>query len=296
MGIDSPAAEIAVVDSHVHIFSHETISGRERVCASEPWFDLLYSSPAARLASPDGLLAAMDDAGVSCAIAAGFPWRDIGRARAENDFLADAAASSGGRIRWLANVPPLSGDDAAREADRCFALGACGIGELNSDAQGVTLGEPALLAPVAEVCLAAGKPVMMHATEPVGHGYPGKGTATPERLLAFIIDNPALPIVLAHWGGGLPFYELMPEVASACALVAYDTAASTYLYRPAVFRAVLDIVGPRRVLWGSDYPVLGMDRFLRKTIALGEIRNDELEAVLSATARRVYGFEGGETA
>jgi predicted TIM-barrel fold metal-dependent hydrolase len=137
---------------------------------------------------------------------------------------------------------------------------------------------------------------MMHATEPVGHGYPGKGTATPERLLVFIIANPALPIVLAHWGGGLPFYELMPEVASACALVAYDTAASTYLYRPAVFRAVLDIVGPRRVLWGSDYPVLGMDRFLRKTIALGEIRDDELEAVLSGTARRVYGFEGGETA
>ena len=86
---------------------------------------------------------------------------------------------------------------------------------------------------------------MLHASEPVGHRYPGKGTATPDRLLQVYRALPDLPVVLAHWGGGLPFYELMPEVAALTRNVVYDTAASTYLYRPAVFRTVLDVVGGR---------------------------------------------------
>jgi predicted TIM-barrel fold metal-dependent hydrolase len=296
MNADSPAGAIAVVDSHVHVFSAEVIADRERVCAAEPWFDLLYSAPQAKLASPDDLLAAMDEAGVAIGVAAGFPWRDLGRARFENDFLAATAAASGGRIRWLANMPPLEGIRAAEEAHRCFALGASGIGEINADAQGVDLENPVHMAALAEACAAAGRPMMLHASEPVGHGYPGKGGATPARLLAFLEAHPTLDLVLAHWGGGLPFYELMPEVAAICGRVAYDSAASTYLYRPAVFRAVLDIVGPDRVLWGSDYPVLGMGRFLRKTVTGAGIRDDELPAVLSGTARRIYGIEGDEMA
>jgi predicted TIM-barrel fold metal-dependent hydrolase len=97
-------------------------------------------------------------------------------------------------------------------------------------------------------------------------------------------------VVLAHWGGGLPFYELMPEVAAATARVVYDTAASTYLYRPAVFRAVLDVVGPERVLWGSDHPVLSLGRFLRRTRKLAGLLPEEEGPVLGGNARRVYGL------
>jgi predicted TIM-barrel fold metal-dependent hydrolase len=132
--------------------------------------------------------------------------------------------------------------------------------------------------------------MMLHTSEPVGHSYPGKGTATPDRVLAFLSAYPELPVVLAHWGGGLPFYELMPEVAALAARVVYDTAASTYLYRPQVFRAVLDLVGSDRVLFASDHPILRMDRFLRRVIASGGLRSHEIEPVLGGNARRVYGL------
>jgi predicted TIM-barrel fold metal-dependent hydrolase len=128
---------------------------------------------------------------------------------------------------------------------------------------------------------------MLHTTEPVGHAYPGKGTATPDRLLAFLLAFPRLRVVAAHWGGGLPFYELMPEVATAAANVVYDSAASTYLYRHQVFRTVLDLVGPGRVLFASDYPVLRQDRFLRRTLAAG-LSPEEFELVLGDNARRIY--------
>jgi predicted TIM-barrel fold metal-dependent hydrolase len=131
-------------------------------------------------------------------------------------------------------------------------------------------------------------PLMLHSSEPVGHRYPGKGTATPDRLLEFISVNPDLKIVLAHWGGGLPFYELMPEVAEQTRNVVYDTAASTYLYRADVFQTVLGIVGVERVMWGSDHPVLNMGTFLRRTRARVMLGERDWEALLGRTARGVY--------
>ena len=168
-----------------------------------------------------------------------------------------------------------------------------GIGELNADAQEFDFREPELLAPVVEVCQSAGKPVLFHVSEPLGHAYPGKGTATPERFVRFLARYPDLPVVAAHWGGGLPFYELMPEIASLARNVVYDSAASTYLYRFAVFRAVLDIVGPERVLMASDYPILRQRRFLRRTLA-ADLHSWEMPLVLGRNAVRVYDLpEGG---
>ena len=39
-----------------------------------------------------------------------------------------------------------------------------------------------------------------------------------------------MTIIAAHWGGGLPFYALMPEVRDALQNVWFDTAAGHLLY------------------------------------------------------------------
>ncbi len=231
----------------------------------------------------------MAAAGVTQAVACGFPWRDLGLCREHNAYLDAVARTSRGRLAWLATVPPGLGPDAAAEAQRCLDLGAAGLGELNADAQGFDWREPASLAAVVDVCVARDRPLLLHASEPVGHEYRGKGTATPDRLLPFLSAFPNLRVVLAHWGGGLPFYELMPEVAAVAARVVYDSAASTYLYRPQVFRTVLDIVGPERVMFGSDFPVLRQAPFLRRVREAG-LRTDEATLVLADTARQLYGL------
>lgn len=68
--------------------------------------------------------------------------------------------------------------------------------------------------------------------------------------------------------------------------VTYDTAASTYLYRPEVFDIVTRILGPDRVVWGSDYPVLGQRRFLAGARAM--LPEDARESVLGGNATRLY--------
>ena len=276
-----------VIDAHTHAFPTAWVADRSEHVSGDFWFGELYEAPSAKMIDATMLLEAMDEAGVARAVMCGWPWVDPHHCRAHNDFLAEAASASDGRLAWLGTVAPRA-PQAAAEAERCLALGASGIGELNADAQGFDLGETGELGDVAAVLVEADRPLLLHASEPVGHRYPGKGTATPDRLLRFITAHPDLSIVLAHWGGGLPFYELMPEVAALTRNIVYDTAASSYLYRPAVFRTVLDIVGVERVLWGSDHPVLGMRRFARRTLESTELHADELQPLMRDNARRVY--------
>ena len=47
----------------------------------------------------------------------------------------------------------------------------------------------------------------------------------------------------AHWGGGLPFYALMPEVEDSLSNVYFDSAASPFLYDASVFPTVAGLVG-----------------------------------------------------
>jgi predicted TIM-barrel fold metal-dependent hydrolase len=279
----------SVVDAHTHAFWPEVAARRDRFLTRDPWFEELYADPRAGVVTVEELLASMDAAGIAQAVVCGFPWRDSGLCREHNDYLAEAWASSRGRLAWLGIVSPGSGAEAVREAERVYRLGAAGLGELNADAQGFDLARPALMADVIEFCTAEAGPVLLHASEPVGHRYPGKGTATPEKLVTFLTAFPNLRVVLAHWGGGLPFYELMPEVAAAAANVVYDSAASTYLYRFDIFRSVLDVIGPERVLFASDYPVLHQGRFLRRVLASG-LRPEEVGPVMGANARRIYGL------
>jgi predicted TIM-barrel fold metal-dependent hydrolase len=123
----------------------------------------------------------------------------------------------------------------------------------------------------------------------VGHSYPGKGEATPGMIYPFIIANPELPVVCAHWGGGLPFYSLMPEVRTATENVYYDTAASPFLYSPEIYPLVSELVGADRILFGSDYPVMPPGRLL-KEIFNCDLPDDSREDILSGNARRLLGI------
>lgn len=282
-----------VVDAHVHLFPPDVIACKDDYCTRDAWFDVTHRAwPVERFPQAEHLLESMDAAGIDMAVIAGWPWQDQGICRAHNDWLAEVAATSP-RLRWLGIVSPAQ-PGAVEEVERVIELGGSGIGELNADAQSFSWDRAEDVGDLGEIATTLDIPIMAHASEPLGHDYPGKGSATPTRLLAFLERHPDLRFVAAHWGGGLPFYELMPEVGLALRNVSYDTAASTYLYRHQVFDIVTRIVGPERVLWGSDYPVLGQNRFLRK--AREELGEEAVPFVFGGNAARVYGLKVPEGA
>ena len=206
-----------IIDFHTHIFPPEMHERREHYAQRDRTFGALYADPRARIASAEDLIATMDEDGVDVSVAMGIGWSDYGAAREANDYIIEATSRWQARIVGFAGINPAWGDRAAREAERCAAAGLRGIGELHPDTQGFDLADKSAMAELMAVAQERRLIVTTHSSEPVGHQYTGKGTVSPQVLMRFISSFPDATIVCAHWGGGLPFYALMPEVADRAA-------------------------------------------------------------------------------
>jgi uncharacterized protein len=269
-------APVPVIDAHTHIFPPEVIVDRERFCRRDAWFAALYGNPLARIATAEDLIRSMDRAGVASSVVLSFGWRDRALGELHNAYLLDAARRFPGRLTAFAHVAP---DTADPDLD-----GFAGIGEWMPEGQGFDLDEHRRLAGQLGAARERRLPVLSHVSEPVGHVYPGKSNVKPEQFWRLARAFPDNRFIAAHWGGGLLFYELMPEVRLDLRNVQYDTAAGRLLYDTAIFPAALGLLGPFKVLWGSDYPVLSQ-RFDLRAIAQIGLGEEVQERLLGANCR-----------
>jgi predicted TIM-barrel fold metal-dependent hydrolase len=252
------------IDSCTHILPESFAANRDRLSRTDRTFRSLFVDPKAKFARIDELIDSMDDSGVDVSVCAGFGWTDPEVAREANNYNLEAASAHPDRLVAFCSVNPLWGEDAVDEIRRCHEAGAKGIGELHPDTQGILDADLAALAPVFDTAKELGLPILLHSSEPVGHGYPGKGTVTPELLMALVNAYPSNTIIFSHFGGGLPFYALMPEVKSALKNVYFDSAAFPFLYRPEVFDVSARSVGAEKILFASDYPLIPQERALEE--------------------------------
>jgi uncharacterized protein len=276
-----------IVDAHVHILPGRVRQDRALAMA-DPWFAACHSSERAVLAGPEDLLGAMDAAGVDRAVCFTWPFADPLLCAEGNDWLAAVVGRHADRLIGFGCVNPA--DPAApQEARRCARLGLRGLGELNSDAQGWALEDDVLLSPLADVCVETGLLWNLHCSEPVGHDYPGKGTATPDRIARLAERHGDLRIVAAHLGGGLPLYAHMPEVRDACRRnLWFDSAAQPFLYDAGIYATLASLVGSDRLLLGSDFPLLTVSRYCSAIESV--LDTQDAEAVLGGTAAGLLGI------
>lgn len=274
------------IDFHTHVFPPWLREQREIYVQRDATFDALYAGPKAKMATVEDLLIAMDEDGIDTSVVMGIGWTDYGLAREVNDYIIEAMQAHPDRIVGFAGVNPAWGEDAAREAERCADAGLRGVGELHPDSQAFDLGDKGTLAPLMEVVCERDLIVTTHSSEPVGHLYQGKGSTKPEILCRFIENFPNATIVCAHWGGGLPFYALMPEVAESLANVYFDTAASPFLYTPQVFEIVARLVGANKILLGSDFSLLRARHLLRQVEESG-LSDVDKQAITHGNAERL---------
>jgi predicted TIM-barrel fold metal-dependent hydrolase len=299
------------IDIHIHFQPPELLAYLATHAGHEPyWALLLAPNPTTGQppAAPDAdrMLVDMDRAGIDRAVIQGEYYRQHESCVAANDRALALQRRYPERFLVFATVQPAD-ERAHDEVQRCAAAGAVGIGELNPYAQGFRLDSPAFLR-LAERCIDLNLPILLHVNEPVGRYYPGKAVTPLVQYYDLAVRYPELKLILAHWGGGLFFYELIPSVRRALRNVWYDTAASPLLYPTAdVVAVALRCLSPHKILFGSDYPLPLYPRrsrepdvsaFLNEIMALDiapDVRDDHSRAQcrppagIDAARRRITG-------
>ena len=279
-----------IIDFHTHVFSPRIKQNRSQYIDNDPNFALLYSDKKAMIATADELIESMDKDGVDIAVIVNYGWTTHELCVETNDYILESIVRYPQRLMGFCAVQPRSLGAAIAEIERCVKGGVKGVGELRPDLQLFDLMDEEIMPPLVELLMKHKLILMTHASEPVGHNYPGKGTIYPDMLYPFIANFPDLTIVCAHWGGGLPFYVLMPEVKQAMKNVYFDTAASPFLYSPQIYNQVSQLVGADKILFGSDYPLIPQFRFL-KEIGSADLTEEEKSLILCGNARRLLGIE-----
>jgi uncharacterized protein len=257
-----------IIDFHTHIFPKDIRKNRESYFENEPEFRLLYDSHKSKLAGADEIISDMDQNGVDISVIFGFPWRQSKIFKQNNEYILEAVTRYPKRLIGFCCVDPFH-KEAAGEAARCLSDGLSGIGELAFYQSGFDENTLAHLAPLMALCHEKNAPILIHTNEPVGHLYPGKAPIRLSQIYDLVKKFPQNRIVLAHWGGGIFFYHLMKkEVKTAFANVYFDTAASPFLYDPRIYEIATRIMGPEKILFGSDYPLLQPVRYFDALLPL----------------------------
>lgn len=253
--------DFKVWDSHVHLFPPEVYNNWEKYAARDPWFGMLTKKPEngkgteEAWANAEEALECADKAGIYGLVMQGWYWNDEGLIRLHNDYMAEMMKRHPNRLKGFLCINPKFKEKAIAEIQRCSKLGFCGIGELGPGGNGYDFNDPDFI-DVLECAQYYHLPVCIHCGEPVGHQYPGKDMTSLAPLPGIIKKYPDLKLILAHMGGGLPFYEMNPRYKKGFDNVYYDTAANPLLYQIKSFRAVISMIGSKRLLYGSDFPLL----------------------------------------
>ena len=278
-----------IIDFHTHALPPQVKNNRSRYVEKDAAFAEIYAREKIAIATAEDLIASMDREGIDISVVVNYGWSTHELCVETNDYILESIARYPQRLVGFCAVVGYHEDRSLAEIERCVKGGIRGVGELRPDVPPPQMMTPEMLEPLAGILLEHKLILMTHSSDPVGHGYRGKGSATPERLEKFIANFKDVPVVCAHWGGGLPFYTLMPEVREALENVYYDTAISPFLYRPDIYRFVRDLVGADRIIFGSDYPAIAQARLLNEIETVGLAAEDR-EMILSGNARRLLGI------
>jgi len=236
----------------------------------------------------DARIRNMDRAGVDLAIVSltcpnayfGDESVSVQAARMVNDSMAYEQRARPDRIAWFASLPWQYADAAVAELERATVAGAVGVMVI-ANIDGVKLTHPDF-APVWQAIDDRALPVLVHPTAPPGTadmsldeyglvppvGFMIDTTLAVARMIldGFLDRYPNLKIIASHGGGTLPYLagrlDRCHEMIPACADAISDKP-STYLeriwydavvYAQNALELCLDVAGPGRVLYGSDYP------------------------------------------
>lgn len=249
-----------IIDMHTHMFPEDLIHNWGKYAQRDYYFRALTNpkdKSIQRYASAKEAIELADEAGVEKIVMQGWYWNDHELCKYHNDYMYELITKYPKRFEAFMSINPSFGELAINELERNYKRGFLGIGELGPGANNFKLTDSNFLN-LMEAATYYNLPVNIHSNEPMGIGrdFPGKDETSIAEFYKLAKRFPDLVLIFAHLGGGLPFYELIPEVKETLKNVYYDLAANPLVYQTRSIRSVVDIVGAEKILFGSDFPLL----------------------------------------
>jgi aminocarboxymuconate-semialdehyde decarboxylase len=246
--------------------------------------------------------------------------------RYTNEFIAAMCAAAPGRFFGLGAVPLQDPDLAAKELSRVMSMGLAGV-EIGSNVLGKSLGDERFWGFFQEA-ERLNVPVFVHALHPTVAGRIGAAQMNPIGFptdtgltIASIIGSglaqrvPGLRIAFSHGGGTFPFMlpryvhnwsgawneepaigglgaaELDRSPAEYARRFYYDT----LLFDARAIRYLMEIIGPSRLLVGTDYPYMGLETPVGRTLSSMGLSPQVLEDITWHNCFRFLNVEAPKT-
>ena len=225
-----------IIDSMVHILPEDFIIHKKDFMKIDLTFGELFQNPKSKISNIDELLNSMDKNNIDKAICCGFGWTSKKLAKLSNDYIIESYKKHPTKIIPFCSINPLWGNEGIDEIERCFEKGIKGVGELHPDYQGIINCQFSDLKKFFNYCENQNLPVVIHASEPIGKYYPGKGTFTSKYIIELIEFFPKNTFIFSHLGGGTPFFALMKEFSNKFINSYFDTAAFSYIYEKKIIK------------------------------------------------------------
>lgn len=203
-------------------------------------------------------------------------------ARLANDGLAEIHAKYPGHFPgYVAGLPMNNPDAAAREAERAFKNGACGL-QLHANVGGLPLDDPRFF-PIFEMAHRLDKPILLHPSRDAGipdfaaedksrfeiwtiFGWPFETSACMARLVFSGVMSrlPGIKIVTHHMGAMIPFFDA--RIAIGWSTLGSRTSDEDLSHIPAmlgkpVLECFREFYGDTALCGGRSGIVCGLDFF-----------------------------------
>jgi uncharacterized protein len=291
------------IDAHTHYTPPSLKDDLAAFAEKEPYWGLLITPDPVNhteqgWATPERMIGDMDRAGIDKVVLLGEGQTTHENTVERNNIGLEIMRQWPDRVICFATVRPQAGQKAVDELKRCVDAGMSGMGEMGHYSGGFRFDDPNFLRLV-ETCIDLGVPINLHSNEEVGHFYLGKSIFPLRHYYQLICRYPEMKLIMAHWGGGILFYEIMPEVRRRLKNVYYDAAGGPLVFpTEAIFHAALHLIDQRKILYGSDYPLIicpdkqtGPDfiPFLREIDALG-LDPQVYADIMGNNAARLFGY------
>jgi predicted TIM-barrel fold metal-dependent hydrolase len=218
-----------------------------------------------------------------------------GRARIPNEEIAEVAAANPDVLIPFASIDPAKGRLGAREARRLVDEHGVRGFKFHPNLQEFFPNDRHAY-PLYEVIEEAGVPALFHTGHSgIGSGLPGGGGirlkySNPMYVDDVAVDFPELKIVLAH--PSFPWQDEALSIAMHKPQVHIDLSGWSPKYFPPQLVRYANTLLKRQVLFGSDYPMITPDRWLKDFEGL-DIDDDVRPLILKENAVRLLGLGSG---